>query len=65
MTDLSITIPKPPTPMTDATGAIIPVSDADFYLWKQDHLKAQDKKDKYDKGMKSAYYHFSSVFPRT
>jgi hypothetical protein len=55
MTSLAITIPPPPTPITDATGNTTPVSEVDFYLWKWDHSKAQDRKDKYDKGMKSAY----------
>ncbi len=55
MKDLTITIPSPPQPTRDAAGTITPVLEVDFYLWKRDHTKAQDRKDKYDEGMKNAY----------
>jgi hypothetical protein len=61
MTTLVIAIPPPPTTTVDSAGNHKPVTDIDFYLWKRDYTKAQDLKDKYEEGMKTAYHNFSLV----
>jgi hypothetical protein len=55
MTLLDIDIPPTPKPTVNAAGNQVPVTDVDFYLWKCEHTKAQDRQDKYDEGMKTAY----------
>jgi hypothetical protein len=43
-----VTIIIPPAPMGN-------VSEVNLYLWKREHNKVQDRKDKYDKNMAKAY----------
>ncbi len=57
----TVNIPIPATPLgeldpSDTTGSMrLKVSDVDLCLWKREHAKAQDRKDKYDKNMAKAY----------
>jgi hypothetical protein len=42
-----IKIDIPPAPQGKLSGdTILPVTEVDLYLWKRDHAKAQDRKDK-------------------
>jgi hypothetical protein len=54
-----VTIIVPPTPISKPDpgdpSKILPVSKVDLYLWKREHNKAQDRKDKYDENMAKAY----------
>jgi hypothetical protein len=58
---LPILIKIPPTPQgkkdpaNSNNNTILPVTDIDLYLWKWEHAKAQDHKDKYNKNMPKAY----------
>jgi hypothetical protein len=59
MTAVNIAIP--PIPLgeldpSDTTGRTrLRVNKVDLYLWKREHAKAQDRKDKYDENMAKAY----------
>jgi hypothetical protein len=57
LTPVTITVPPIPTPKPDPDDAskILPVTEVDLYLWKHEHNKAQDCKDKYKKNMMKAY----------
>ena len=55
MTTLSIFIPAAPKPTVNTAGNTVAVSDVDFYLLKWEHSKAQDRQNKYEEGMKTAY----------
>jgi hypothetical protein len=59
MTPVNITIPLVPTGKADPndpTGkTLLPVSDIDIYLWKEQHKKASAKLDKYEIDMARAY----------
>ncbi len=50
MTPMPITIPPAPTGQPDPNdpNATIPVTDIEFYLWKQVHTKEIKRKDEYD-----------------
>jgi hypothetical protein len=58
---LPIIIKIPPTlqgskdPANPTGNTILPVTEVDLYLWKWEHAKAQDCKDKYNKNMAKAY----------
>jgi hypothetical protein len=56
-----VIIAIPPVPVgksdpKDTSGTtLLPVAEVDLYLWKCEHNKAQDRKDKYDENMAKAY----------
>jgi hypothetical protein len=57
LTPVTITVPPTPTGKPDPNDAseILPVTEVDLYLWKHEHNKAQDCKDKYEENMTKAY----------
>ncbi len=59
MTTIHIAIPPVPVGKidpNDASGTThLPVTNVDLYLWKREHNKAEDSKDKYNKNMAKAY----------
>ena len=57
MTPVPITIPPASTGQPDPNNpnATLPVTDIEFYLWKQGHAKATKRKDEYNKHMAKAY----------
>jgi hypothetical protein len=57
MTPVPITIPPAPTGQPDLNNpnTALPVTDIEFYLWKQAHAKATKRKDEYDEHMAKAY----------
>ncbi len=51
-----VKIDIPPAPQGRLSGStILLVMQVELYLWKRDHAKAQDQKDKYDKNMTKAF----------
>jgi hypothetical protein len=62
MTPVLISIPPVPMRLPDSSDASgvkrLPITEVDLYLWKREHNKAQDRKDKYDKNMVKAYIIF-------
>ena len=57
LTSVNIAIPHQPKGAVDPSDATkwLPVTEVDLYLWKREHTKAQDRKDKYDENMAKAY----------
>jgi hypothetical protein len=57
LTPVDIPIPRQPVgainPNDDTKR--LPVTEVDLYLWKREHTKAQDRRDKYDENMAKAY----------
>jgi hypothetical protein len=56
-TPVTITVPPTPSGKPDPNDAskILPITEVDLYLWKHEHNKAQDCKDKYEENMTKAY----------
>ena len=54
---VNIAIPPQPVGEVDPSDATkrLPVTDVALYLWKREHTKAQDRRDKYDENMAKAY----------
>jgi hypothetical protein len=54
---VNIIVPPAPRDKPDPgnPSKVLPVLEVDLYLWKREHNKAQDRKDKYDKNMAKAY----------
>ncbi len=57
MTPVTITLPPVPSPTPEINNpqVLIPVSDIDTYLWKEDHKMTAVKLDKYEENMAKAY----------
>ncbi len=57
MAPVKINVPPPPKGLPDPFDSTktLPVSDFDFYLWKQEHSKASKKKDEFDNHLSKAY----------
>ncbi len=59
MTPVTIPIPPiptgPPNPSDPSGIRCLPITEVDLYLWKREHNKAQDQKDKYGENMVKAY----------
>ncbi|KAL3826669.1 hypothetical protein ACHAXA_001192 [Cyclostephanos tholiformis] len=57
LTKVTISVPPAPTGKPDPVdpSLILPITKVDLYLWKREHSKAQDQKDKYDENMAKAY----------
>jgi hypothetical protein len=57
MMPMPITIPPAPTGQPDPKNpnTTLPVTDIEFYLWKQGHTKATKRKGEYDKHIAKAY----------
>jgi hypothetical protein len=57
MAPVMIVVPTPPQGLPDPNDTLrmLPVSDIDFYLWKQEHSKATKKKDEYDNHLSKVY----------
>jgi hypothetical protein len=57
LTLVTIMVTLTPTgkPDPDDGSKILPVREFDLYLWKNEHNKAQDRKDKYKENMMKAY----------
>jgi hypothetical protein len=65
---VTITVPPTPAGKPDSNDAlkILPITESDLYLWKREHNKGQDCKDKYKENMMKAYiiiYHLPSMLP--
>jgi hypothetical protein len=56
LTPVNIAIPPKPKGAVDPSDATkrLPITEVDLYLWKREHTKAQDRKDKYDENMAKA-----------
>ena len=61
MKEVTITLPSPPTPTTDASGAIIPISSSDEYRWKLEYSDANTRLKTYNTSMPKAYPHLQSM----
>ena len=57
MKEVTITLPNPPTPKTDAAGNTVPISFADEFKWKQDYTDANSRLRMYTTSMPKAYIH--------
>ena len=57
MKEVTITLPNPPTPKTDAAGNTVPISFADEFKWKQDYTDANSCLRMYTTSMPKAYIH--------
>ena len=57
LTPVNIAIPRQSVGAIDPNDytKCLPVTEVDLYLWKREHIKAQDRRDKYDKNMAKAY----------
>ena len=57
LTPVNIDIPRQPVGAVDPNDATkrLPVTEVDLYLWKREHTKAQDRRDKYNENMAKAY----------
>ena len=57
MKDITITLPSPPTPTTDASGNTIPISSTEEYRWKLEYSDANTRLKTYNTSMPKAYIH--------
>ncbi len=57
MKEITITLPSPPTPTTDASGTTIPISSCDEYCWKLEYSDANTRLKTYINSMPTAYIH--------
>ena len=57
MKDITITLPDPPTPTTDASGNTIPISSTEEYRWKLEYSDANTRLKTYNTSMPKAYIH--------
>ena len=54
MKDITITLPDPPTPTTDASGNTIPISSTEEYRWKLEYSDANTRLKTYNTSMPKA-----------
>ena len=55
MKEIIITLPSPPTPTTDASGNLIPISSSDEYRWKLEYSDTNTRLKTYTSSMPKAY----------
>ena len=55
MKEVTITLPSPPTPTTDASGIVTPISSSDEYRWKLEYSDANTRLKTYNTSMPKAY----------
>jgi hypothetical protein len=54
---VTITLPSPPTPTTDASGTVTPINLSDEYRWKLEYSDANTRLKTYNTSMPKAYVH--------
>jgi hypothetical protein len=55
--EVTITLPSPPTPTTDALGTVTPISSSDEYQWKLEYSDANTRLKTYNTSKPKAYIH--------